>query len=188
MDKNKFRFLKNNIRFFQDCTLLLVDDDNHSKIFISDENKYCTKYSDNKSTHVKILNEFKDIRKSYEIDVIDLTDNYYKIDISDIKKYCTILLIDDDNYNKIFISEKNIYCIRYNDDDVGDDDDCDKSVYYKILNDFERFVSVKNNIVNLINNNKHNHKITLLVDDIRMFICGKRQIFLLLNYELSYIL
>ena len=125
MDKNKFRFLKNNIRFFKDFLLLLVDDDNHSKIFISEENKCCTKYGDNKSTHVKILNEFKGIRKSYEIDVIDLTDNYYKIDISDIKKYCTILLIDDDNHNKIFISEKNMYYIRYNDDD-GDDDDCDK--------------------------------------------------------------
>ena len=47
-------------------------------------------------------------------------------------------------------------------------------MYYKILNDFECFVSVKNNIVNLINNDKHNHKITLLVDDIRMLICGKR--------------
>ena len=67
----------------------------------------------------------KVLEKSYEIDVIDLTDNYYKIDISDIKKYCTILLIDDDNHNKIFISEKNMYYIRYNDDD-GDDDDCDK--------------------------------------------------------------
>ena len=30
MDENKFRY----------CTLLLIDDDNHSKIFISEENKY----------------------------------------------------------------------------------------------------------------------------------------------------
>ena len=30
MDENKFRY----------CTLLLTDDDNHSKIFISEENKY----------------------------------------------------------------------------------------------------------------------------------------------------
>ena len=37
-----------------------------------------------------ILNRFKDIKKSYEINVIDLTDNYYNIDKSDIKKYCTI--------------------------------------------------------------------------------------------------
>ena len=64
-----------------------------------------------------------------------------------------------------------MYYIKYNDDD---DDNCDKSVYYEILNDFERLVSVKNNIVNLIDNDKFKHNITLLVDNIRMFICGKR--------------
>ena len=89
--------------------------------------------------YVNILNSFKDIRKSYEINVIDLTDNYYKIDISDIKKYCTILLIDDIYTGRIFISEKNMYYIRHN----NDDDDCAKSVYYMILNDFDPFVSVK---------------------------------------------
>ena len=73
-----------------------------------------------------ILNRFKDIKKSFEINVIDLTDNYYNIDKSDFKIYCTILLIDDINTSKIFISEKNIYYIRY------DDDDCDESVYYEI--------------------------------------------------------
>ena len=37
MDKNNFRY----------CTLLLIDDDNHSKIFISEKNNYYIK-SDNK--------------------------------------------------------------------------------------------------------------------------------------------
>ena len=45
-------------------------DDNHSKIFISEENKSCVR-GDNKSIHIKILNEFKDIRKSYGINVIN---------------------------------------------------------------------------------------------------------------------
>ena len=150
------------------CTLLLIDDDNHSKIFISEKNKYYIEYGDNRSAYRNILNSFKDIRKSYESNVIDLADNYYKIDISDIKKHCTILLIDDIYTGRIFISEKNIYYIRYD-----NDDDYDKSVYFEILNDFDRFVSVKNSFVNLINNDKLKHDITLLVDDIRMFICEK---------------
>ena len=40
-----------------------------------------------------------------------------------------------------------MYNIRY------DDDNCDESVYYKILNDFDYIEkSDRNNIVNLINN------------------------------------
>ena len=114
-----------------------------------------------------VINRFKDIRKSYcNINVIDITNNYYKYDKSDIKKYCTLLLIDDD-HSKIFISEKNKYYTKYDDDD-------NESVYLTILNDFNRFVSVENNIVNLINNDKHKHDTTLLIDDIRMFICEKR--------------
>ena len=170
MDENKFRFLKNK-RFFEDCTFLLIDDDNHSKIFISEKNGYYIESDDDKSIQTKILNKFKDIRKSYNINVIGITDNYYKYDKPNIKKYCTLLLIDDYDHSKIFISGKNMYYIKYNDDD---DDNCDKSVYYEILNDFERLVSVKNNIVNLIDNDKFKHNITLLVDNIRMFICGKR--------------
>ena len=52
-----------------------------------------------------------------------MTDNYYKVDKSVIKKYCSILLIDDINTSRIFISEKNMYYIRYD----NDDDDCDES-------------------------------------------------------------
>ena len=88
MDKN---------RFSKNCTIFLIDDDNHSKIFISEKNKYYVRYDDNKSIRINILNRFKDIKKSYETNVIDLTDNYYNIDKSDIKKYCTILLIDEIN-------------------------------------------------------------------------------------------
>ena len=103
MDKNKFRYF----------TLLFINDNNHSKIFASERNKYYIR-GDNKSIHVKILNEFKDIRKSFGINVIDTGDNYYKIDDTTdnyyktdkprIKKHCTILLIDDDDYSKISIS------------------------------------------------------------------------------------
>ena len=60
-----------------------------------------------------------------------------------------------------------MYYIRY-----VDDDDCDELVYYnKVLNDFEHFVSDRNNIVNSINNDKRKHNITLLVDDYKIFIC-----------------
>ena len=159
---------ENILKFSMYFTILLIDDDNHSKIFISKKNKYHIKYGENRLMYLNILNSFKDIRKSYEINVIDLTDKYYKIEIPDIKKYCTILLIDDIYTGKILISEKNNYYTKY------DDDDDNESVYYKILNYFNRFVSVKNNIVNLINNDKRKHDITLLIDDIRIFICEKR--------------
>ena len=191
MNKNKFRY----------CTLLLIDDDdNNSKIFISEKNKYYIK-NNNKSINIKILNEFKDIRKSYGINVIDTTDNCYKINEPSIIKHCTILLIDDYNHSKIFISEKNLYYISYADDDDDDfvnhdnfvdydfvdyDDDYhddfivnyDDLVYYKKpLNCFERLVFVKNNIVNLINNDDCDIKpllsvknIALSIDNINTFI------------------
>ena len=97
MDENKFSSY---------CTILLIDDDNQSKIFgfFLKKNKCCIKYGDNRLIYVNILNEFKDIKKSYRINVIDLTNNYYNIDKSDTKKYCRILLIDDINTSRIFIS------------------------------------------------------------------------------------
>ena len=104
------------------CTILLIDDDNHSKIFVPETNKYYIKYGDNRSIYANILNELKGIKTSYKINVIDLSDNYYNIDKSDTKKYCTILLIDDIITSRIFISEKNMYYIRY------DDDNCDETV------------------------------------------------------------
>ena len=77
--------MKINLDSLKNCSLLLIDDDNHSKMFISEKNKYHIEYGENRSMYVYILNSFKDIRKSYEINVIDLTDNYYKIDVSGIK-------------------------------------------------------------------------------------------------------
>ena len=65
MDKNEIRY----------CTFLLIDNDNHSKIFISKENRYYIK-NNNKSIHIKIFNKLKDIRKSYGINVNHITDNY----------------------------------------------------------------------------------------------------------------
>ena len=63
-----------------------------------------------------------------------------------------------------------------NDDYYEVDDDYDdfynKLYYKKPLNNFERLVSVKNNIVNLIDDdNNHKHNITLLVDNINIFVC-----------------
>ena len=129
----------------------------------------------NKSIRIKFFNKFKDIKKSYGINVSDITGNYYKIDSSSIIKSCTIL-IDDDDHCKMFISEKKLYYTNndgyYEVDDDDDDDNDDKLYYKKPLNDFERLVSVKNDIVNLINSdNNHKHKITLLVHNINIFVC-----------------
>ena len=96
-----------------------------------------------------------------------MTENYYNTDKSDIKKYCPIFLIDDINTSIIFIFEKNMYYIRYDDDDG----DCDVIVYYKILSDLDRTESDINDIVNLINNDGYEHDITLLVDVSKIFIC-----------------
>ena len=158
----------------------MIDDDNHSKIFISEKDKYYIR-GDNKSIHVNSLNEFKDIRNSYEINVKDVSDNYYNIVKPNIKKYCTILLIDDIHTGRIYISEKNMYYIGYvgdigdlDDDDNDNDDRYELVVYYnKFLNNFEPLILVRNNIVNLINNDERKYNITLLVDDFRIFICEK---------------
>ena len=66
-----------------------------------------------------------------------------------------------------------MYYIRHD-----DDWDCDKSLYYKILNDFDHIEkSDWNNIANLINNDNYIHDITLLVDDSKRFICEKNRYF-----------
>ena len=94
-----------------------------------------------------------------------MSDNHYDIYKSDMKKYCTILLIDDINTSRIFISEENMYYIRF------DDDDCDETVYYKILGDIDRIESGRNNIVNLIDSDNRKHHIALLVDNSKIFMC-----------------
>ena len=156
MDENKFG------RY---STILLIDDDNHGKIFVSEKNKYYIKYGYNRSINVNILNEFKDTKKSYKINVIDLTNNYYNIYKSDTKKYCTVLLINDINASRIFISEKNMQYLIY------DDDDCDETVYYKILSDLNHIESDRNDIANLINNDGYKHDITLLIEESKIFNC-----------------
>ena len=54
MDKKQNRY----------STLLLINDNNHSKIYISEENKYYIR-SDG-SVRLKTFNEFESIRKSYK--------------------------------------------------------------------------------------------------------------------------
>ena len=145
----------------------MIDDDNHSKIFISEKYKYYIIHGDNKLIWINIFNSFKGIQKSYETIVIDLTDNYYNIDKSDTKKDCTILLRDDIKTIRIFIFDKDMCYTRYDDDE----DDCNESVYYKILNDFDCIEkSYRNSIANLISNDNYKHDITLLVDDSKTFI------------------
>ena len=171
MDKKQIRY----------CTLLLINDYNHSKIYISAENMYYIK-SDG-SVRWRIFNEFEDVRKSYgksyrKIKVIDESNNHCKSDGSDYIKYCTILLIDDDNHSNIFISEKNVYSIKYfgyyDSDDDSHDYDSDAyydEFYYNIsFNDFKSLMSVKNNIVHLINKDNHKQNITLSGNDFNIHI------------------
>ena len=158
MYKNKFRY----------CTLLLIDENNHSRIFISEENRYYIR-RDNKSIHAQILNEFKDIRKSYGINVNyykidDTTDNYYKIDNTTdnyyeingfyIIKHCTILLIDKDDHRILIKDDYDVDGYDYFDDNYGDYDyyycdDCDDDYdyyyydYYYYDNDYDELVYYK---------------------------------------------
>ena len=162
MKENKFRY----------CTILLTDGDNHCKILISEKSKYYIK-NDNELIDIEILSEFKDIRKSYKINVNDISDKYYNIDYEPNNiKHCTILLIDDDDHSKIFISEKNLCNIMVKCYICDNHDDYINGDYYIPSNNFECLVSGKNNIINLIKNkNNYEHKTTLLVDNINIFIC-----------------
>ena len=183
MEENKFRY----------CIILLIDDDNHCKIFIVEKSKYYIK-NDNKSVYIEILNEFKDIRKSHKIIVKDIINKYYNIDYEpNNMKYCKILLIDDDDHSKIFISKKKLYNVGVKHYVYDNCDDYYYKLFYIPLNDFERLVLVKNNIINLIENKPSNyferlvlaknnivnliksdnyrHNITLLLDNINIFIC-----------------
>ena len=57
-----------------------------------------------------------------------------------------------------------MYYIRY------DDDDCNETVYYKILGHIDQIESDRNDIVNLIDSNNRKYDITLLVDNSKIFI------------------
>ena len=100
MDRRRIKYFK----------LLLIDDDNNSKIFVSELNKYYIRGC-NKSIHVKILNKFEDINSyiSHKISVIDMISGYYENYKYFALKHCTILLTDDNDHSKIFISKKNSY-------------------------------------------------------------------------------
>ena len=165
MDKKQIRY----------CTLLLINDYNHSKIYISEESKYYIR-SDG-TVRLKIFNEFEDIKKSYKksyrkINIIDECDNYHcKSGRSDDIKHCAILLIYDDNHSNIFISEKNMHSIKhfdyYDSDDDSDDydsnDDYDE-IYYNIsFNYFKHLESVKHNYIDsngTLLNYKLNYKLS----------------------------
>ena len=124
MDRNKLRY----------CTLLLTDNDNHSKIFISEKKLYYISYA---------------VDKYYDDDY-DYFDNYYFVDDYDYYDDS-----DDDCLNDFIV---NYY---------------DGLMYYKKpLNDFKRLVSVKNNIINLIDEDNYRNNTTLLVDGFNRLTSG----------------
>ena len=97
MDRRRIKYFK----------LLLIDDDNNSKIFVSELNKYYIRGC-NKSIHVKILNKFEDINSyiSHKISVIDMTSGYYENYKYFALKHCTILLTDDNDHSKFLFLKK----------------------------------------------------------------------------------
>ena len=147
-------------RIIRHCTILLIDDDNHSKIFISKKKLY-------------YISCFGD--KYYDYDDFD-DDDYddFDDDYNDIDEFDDDDDFDDHDYNDID---------EFDDDDDDDDDYHDDFIvnyydellyYNKPLNDFKHLVfDENNNIVNLINNNNYRHNITLLVDDFNILISGK---------------
>ena len=139
----------------------IIDDDNHSKIFIFEKNLYCIRYNVNKHYY------YNDYDNDYDDDDFDDDDFNYHNDF--IVNYYDILLYNNNNNNNNSNNNNN-------------------NNNNKPLNDFERLVSVKNNTVNSINNDNHKRNITLLVDNFRVFICENvYQIDgngILLNYKL----
>ena len=84
------------------CTILLTDNDDHSKIFISEKNKYYIEHDDdddNESVYLKILNDFNHIEESDRSDIVNLINN-------DNHKHNITLLVDD---YRIFICENDRY-------------------------------------------------------------------------------
>ena len=74
--------------------------------------------------------------------------------------------VNDDNFVDYDFVD---YDDDYHDNNFVNDDE---SVHYKKpFNNFEGLVSAKNKIVNLINNDNHDHNITLLVSNHRICIC-----------------
>ena len=89
-----------------------------------------------------------------DVDDYELFDENYEFFDEDYEDYS---YYDDD-----YVDDYDYY---YNEVDDDDDYDFNNKLYYKKpFNYFERLASVKNNIVNLINNdNNHKHNITILI-------------------------
>ena len=121
----------------------MIDDNDHRKIFISEKNSYF-------------------ISKDCDYDNDDYCDYYYDDDYN---------CYDDDNDDYYDYDYYNRNYVDDNDDYNYHDDDNDYLYYKKSFNYFERLISVKNNIVNWINNIDYNHEITLLVSNHKICIC-----------------
>ena len=137
-------------------TLLLIDDDDHSKKFLSEKNLYY------------ICNNFDDVYdvdgydySNYDVDSYDYFDDYYG---------------DYDYFDDDYDDDYNYYYCEHDDDDYDNDyfyydDDYDKLAYYKKpLNYFEHLISIKNNVVNSSNNDDYNQNITLIINNCRIYI------------------
>ena len=124
--------------------IIAIDDDDHSKIFISEKNLYYT---------------------SNDCD-------YFGFDVNDYKLFDQNYEFFDEDYEDYDYYDKD-YDYDYYYKEVDDDDDYnfyDKLYYRKPLNYFERLVSVKNNIVSFIKNGDYSHEITLLISNQRICI------------------
>ena len=138
----------------KDCTILLINNYDHSKMFISIKFLYYTS-KDCKYYGVDYeFNDYENYGYDYDNYDYDYDDGYYCV------------------YND------NDFC----DDNYCDNDYYDDYLYYKKpFNKFERLVFDKNNIVNLTNNDDNDtkpllsaKKIALLIDNINIFIYEKR--------------
>ena len=92
--------------------------------------------------------------KYFGVDVDDYEFNDYEFFDEDYENYG----YDYDNYDYDY---DDYYCCVYDDNDFYDDDDDydnDYLYYKKLFNKFERLIFVKNNIVNLINNDDNDTK------------------------------
>ena len=137
-------YYKNDKYFaIKNCTIILIDDNDHSKIFISEKNSYF-------------------ISKDCDYDNYDYCDYYYDDDYN---------CYDDNNDDYYDYDYYNCNYVDDNDDYNYHDDDNDYLYYKKPFNYFERLISVKNNTVNWINNIDYNHEITLLVSNHKICIC-----------------
>ena len=147
IDTNNNYYKIDKSRIIKNCTILLIDDDNRSKIFISEKKLY---YTSNDCDYFGV-----------DVDDYELYDENYKFFDEDYEDYDYY----DDDYDDDCYKEVND---DYDDDDY---DFYDKLYYEKLLNYFERLVSVKNNIENVTSNDDYTQNITLVVTSHKILIC-----------------